>query len=82
MYEKRERRHGFTMIELIFAIVVIGILAVVALPKLAATRDDALMVRKAHAIMTSASEIAAYTVAGGKSESNLSIMSNTLAVMI
>ena len=32
---------AFTMIELIFVIVVLGILAGVAVPKLAATRDDA-----------------------------------------
>jgi len=37
-------RNGFTMIELIFSIVIIGILASVAVPKLSATRDDAKVV--------------------------------------
>lgn len=36
----REKK-AFTMIELIFVIVILGILASVALPRLAATRDDA-----------------------------------------
>ena len=38
-------RKAFTMLELIFVIVVIGILAAIAIPKFAATRDDALMTK-------------------------------------
>ena len=38
-------KKAFTMIELIFVIVVVGILAGIAIPKLAATRDDAVMAK-------------------------------------
>ena len=38
-------RKAFTMIELVFVIVVIGILAAIAVPKFAATRDDAMISR-------------------------------------
>ena len=36
-------KKAFTMIELVFVIVVIGILASIAVPKFAATRDDAIV---------------------------------------
>ena len=38
-------RNAFTMVELVFVIVVIGILSAIAIPKFAATRDDALMTK-------------------------------------
>jgi len=40
MKNKRSKK-AFSMIELVFVIVIIGILAAVAVPRLAATRDDA-----------------------------------------
>lgn len=39
------QRLAFTMIELIFVIVILGILSAVAIPKLAASRDDAIVVK-------------------------------------
>lgn len=39
--KNQKSKSAFTMIELIFVIIVIGILASVAIPRLAATRDDA-----------------------------------------
>ncbi len=38
-------KKAFTMIELVFVIVVIGILSAIAIPKLAATRDDAIITK-------------------------------------
>ena len=38
-------RKAFTMIELVFVIVVIGILSAIAVPKFAATRDDAVIAK-------------------------------------
>jgi len=39
------KKMGFTMVELIFVIVILGILAAVAIPKLMATRDDAIITK-------------------------------------
>ena len=39
------KRYAFTMIELVFVIVILGILAAVAIPKMTATRDDAVIVK-------------------------------------
>ena len=47
-----QNRKAFTMVELVFVIVVIGILSAVAIPKLAATRDDA-EISKARATVAS-----------------------------
>lgn len=66
------------MIELIFVIVIIAILATVAIPKLSATRDDAVVSKLIDSLNVSISEISAYVLSQGIVEDDLSLMSNSL----
>jgi general secretion pathway protein G len=74
------KRSGFTMIELIFVIVILGILAAVAIPKLAATRDDAQASKIATNAKTMVGEFAAYATSQGNvpiGDDNMTLASNT-----
>jgi len=71
-------KKAFTMIELIFVIVIISILLSVALPKLSATRDDALIVKNSEYIVGIMTEISTYIIANGDSEDDLTKMSSIL----
>ena len=74
-------KKAFTMIELIFVIVIIGILATEAIPRLAATRDDAKVAILAKAIQSVKIEIASSLLASNKiptTTEEMKNLSNTL----
>ena len=58
-------KKALTMIELVFVIVILGILASVAVPKLAATRDDAEVMAGIQRINSLISDIGSYYTAHG-----------------
>jgi len=58
-------RKAFTMIELIFVIVIIGILASVAIPKLSASREDALASKELLNLSQYINDVTTYYAATG-----------------
>ena len=58
-------KKGFTMIELIFVIVILGILASVAIPRLAATREDAEISAAVANLRTLVNDVTAYYTVKG-----------------
>jgi prepilin-type N-terminal cleavage/methylation domain-containing protein len=78
------KKSGFTMMELIFVIVILGILAVVAVPKLMATRTDAKVSALKEEVQTATKEVSAYvTSQGGEVNATaLTKMSNTLKQLV
>ena len=70
------RRSGFTMIELIFVIVILGILASVAIPKLSATRDDAEVSKAMTTVATLISDFGNHYTAKTTLDQNATNMTN------
>ncbi len=70
------KRSGFTMIELIFVIVILGILASVAIPKLAATRDDAEVSKAMTTVATLVSDFGSHYTSQTTLDVNISKMTN------
>jgi general secretion pathway protein G len=64
-------KKAFTMIEVIFVIIIIGIIAAVAIPKLSATRDDAKISSMISNARISVSDIGNYIAAKGINNINI-----------
>jgi len=78
----KNSKSAFTIIELIFVIVIIGVLASIAIPSLSATRDDAKSAILAKAIQSVKSEIASSILATNKiptTTEELKNVSNTIS---
>ena len=73
---------AFTIIELVFVIVILGILGAVAVPKLMAIRKDAHLVTVAQSLSDALVEISTYATSKGETKQKLSDMSDALKYLI
>ena len=77
----QSKSNAFTMIELIFVIVLIGILASVAMTKLNATRTDAKISVLSRKVSHAIEDIKMHAVATGSLDGNITSFSNILSQM-
>ncbi|MCH5323533.1 MAG: type II secretion system protein [Helicobacter sp.] len=67
-FQKRATKGAFTMLELVFILVILGILAAIAIPKISASREDAKIVVFKNDINALKSSLPAYFLSQGKGD--------------
>ena len=72
----KNKREAFTLIEIIFVIVILGILATVVIPRLATTRDDAKVAFCTEDITLYMRDLSTYYTSQGKFSLNMKEMTN------
>jgi len=75
-------RSAYTILELIFVIVIIGILASIAIIKFNLTREDSIVVERLSNIKIATNEIISYAATKNQLSHNILNMSNALKLMV